>query len=234
MCSANRRAPLFECHSPHGLPEAKPASRMSLLAHRVVPLGAQSHRQHVVGEPGGLAPHRRERHVEAHLRFVFQHLHPREAVGVGPQRVVDAREVHVELAAAFFEEMRQQETHLEERERELLREQQLVPVLGSRRRIRVLRHEFVRDVQIHSALLAHRAHQDHEEVERAGNLPSPQVTGGRGAPTVSGKRRAGIGNRFSRFQNLVRRDARLAFSVLRRELRVFLFEGDLECVKRHR
>ena len=120
----------------HRLAEAEPAARVRLLAHRVVPLGAEAHRQDVVGEPRGLAPHRRQRDVQADLRLVLQHFHPREAVGIRPERVVDAREVDVELAAPFLEEVRQQKAHLEERERELLREEQLVPVVRAAAGIR--------------------------------------------------------------------------------------------------
>ena len=84
----------------HRLAEADPPRRVRLLAHEVVALGAVAHRQHVVGEPGRLAPGRRERGVALDLRLVGQHLDPRQPVGVRPHRVVDAREVHRELAAA--------------------------------------------------------------------------------------------------------------------------------------
>src|SRR5438093_12597127 len=43
------------------------------------------------------------------LGLVGQHLDPRHPVGVRPHGVVDACEVHRELAAAFLQEMRSEE-----------------------------------------------------------------------------------------------------------------------------
>ena len=177
-------AALLARDAQHRLAEPEPLRGVRLLAHRVVALGAETHRQDVVGEPRRLAPGRRQRDVQADLVLVGQHLHPREAVRIRPHRVVDAREVHVELAAVLLEEVRQQEAHLEERERKLPREEQLVPVVGRRRRGRMLRDELVREVQLDAALRADRAGQDDEQVEAAGDLPAPEVAGGRGAPAV--------------------------------------------------
>ena len=146
--AVERLAALLARDAQHRLAEAEPLRGVRFLAHRVVALGAEAHRQDVVGEPRGFAPRRRQRDVQADRVAVGQHLHPREAVGIGPHRVVDAREVDVELAALLLEEMRQQEAHLEEGERVLAREEQLVPVVGRRRRIRMLRDELVRQMQV--------------------------------------------------------------------------------------
>ena len=110
---------------------------------QVVALGAVAHRQHVVGEPRGLAPDRREAGVALDLRLVGQHLDPGQAVGIGPHRVVDAREVHRELAAALLEEVRQQEAHLEERERVLRGISSSFHTLRRRRHHGRRRHELV-------------------------------------------------------------------------------------------
>jgi len=67
-----------------------------------VPFWRMPHRQHVVGKVGRLAPGGRERDVEAHQRLVGERLDPREPVGIGPDRVVHAREVDVELPASSF------------------------------------------------------------------------------------------------------------------------------------
>ncbi len=225
---------LLHGHARHGLAEAEPAARVCLLAHRVVAFGAEAHRQHVVGKPRRLAPDRRERDVHADLRFVAQHFHPREAVGIRPQRVVDAREVGVELAAPFLQEVRQQEAHLEEREREFLREEQFVPVVGRRRGIRVLRDELVRHVQVHAARLADRAHQHDEQIQAARDLPAPEMAGGRRAPAVRGERRAGVGDGFGRFDHLRRGHARFGRRVLGRELGVFGQQRVFERLERAR
>ena len=60
-------AALFARDAQHRLAEAEPLRRVRLLAHRVVALGAEAHRQDVVGEPRRLAPRRRQRDVQADL-----------------------------------------------------------------------------------------------------------------------------------------------------------------------
>ena len=110
-------------------------------------------------------------------------------------------------AAAFLQEVRQQEAHLEERERKLLREEQLVPVVGRRRWIRMLRNELVRGVQIHAAGFADRAHEHDEQIQAARDLPAPEVSRRGGAPAVRGERRAGGRDRFGGFDDLRRRHA---------------------------
>ena len=47
---------LFQSHAEDRLAKADPTRRVGFLAHQVVTLGGVTHRQHVVGEPGGLAP----------------------------------------------------------------------------------------------------------------------------------------------------------------------------------
>src|SRR3954462_3749989 len=49
------------------LAKAEPLRGMRFLAHGVVALGAEAHRQDVVGEPRGFAPGRRQRDVQADL-----------------------------------------------------------------------------------------------------------------------------------------------------------------------
>ena len=48
----------------------------------------------------------------------------------------------------------------------------------------MLRHELVRDVHVHAADRAERSGQDHQEVEAAGDLPTPEIAGCGGAPVV--------------------------------------------------
>ncbi len=67
-----------------------------------MPLAPHAHGQDVVGKIGRLTPGRRERHVEPNELLVAEHLDPGTSIRVRPHRVVDAREVHRELAAAFF------------------------------------------------------------------------------------------------------------------------------------
>ena len=43
---------------------------------------------------------------------VGQHFDPGEAVRIGPHRVVNAREINIELAAPFLQKVRQQKRHL--------------------------------------------------------------------------------------------------------------------------
>src|SRR5215469_10369563 len=96
----------------HRLPEAQPLGVVRLVRVQVVTLRADAHRQHVVSEEGCLAPGGREGNMEADPGLVREHFDPPEAVGVRPHRVVDAREVDLEAAAALREEVRQQEREL--------------------------------------------------------------------------------------------------------------------------
>src|SRR5262249_45343061 len=95
-------AALFARDADYRLTEADPLRRVRLLAHRVVALGAEPHRQDVISEPRRLAPGGGERDMQPDAIAVGEHLDPREAVRVGPYRVVDAREVDVEPAAVLF------------------------------------------------------------------------------------------------------------------------------------
>src|SRR5262249_45187396 len=91
------------------LAEADPLGVMRLVRVEVMTLRAVSHGQHVVAEAGGLAPARREGDVKADPGLVCQHLDPAEPVWIGPDRVVDAREVDLEAAAALVQKGRPQE-----------------------------------------------------------------------------------------------------------------------------
>ena len=71
----------------HGLPEGHPGPSMSRIGVDVVPFRGQPHGQHQVGEEGGLVPGRRQGRVQAEFGLVHEHLHPGEAVRVGPDRV---------------------------------------------------------------------------------------------------------------------------------------------------
>ena len=80
--------------------------------------------------------------MEAYLGFVGQHLEPGEAVGVGPDGVVDAGEVDVELGFLFSDEVRQEEGELVLRQRVFRRVGELVPVLGVARQLDRLGRRF--------------------------------------------------------------------------------------------
>ena len=119
----------------HGLAEPDPAAGVGLVAVQVVALAAESDRQDVVGVPGRLVPDRRQRRVPADEVLPGERLHPGHPVGVRPDRVVHAAEVDVERPTTLEQEVRQQEGHLEERERVLARPGELVPLLRMRRQV---------------------------------------------------------------------------------------------------
>ena len=154
-----------------------------------MPFGTHTHRQDVVSKPRRLGPGRGERHVTLHLRFVLQRLHPGEAVGIGPDRVVDPAEVDVERAAALVEEVRQQDRHLVVSERELLGPLEVVPLVGVRRTDRVVRLELVHAVAGGTALGGDRTGEHVQEEETAGDLPTAHVAGAGGPPVVAGELR---------------------------------------------
>ena len=171
-------------------------------------LAAEADRQDVVRVPGGLAPDGRQRGVPPDEVLATQRLHPRQAVGVGPDGVVDPAEVDVEAAPALEEEVRQQERHLEERERVLLRPGQLVPRAGVGRHVRRAGHELVPTVGRRPTGRADRARQDVEEEEAAGGLPAADDAGRAGPPVVRGQRRPGPGDELGDRLELGGRDTR--------------------------
>ena len=118
----------------HRLAEAHPAAGLRLLALDVValarrgPWAARSRRRPRSRSRSGVSAACRPTSDSS-----LQHLHPGQPVGVRPDRVVDAGEVDVQLAAALLQEVREEERHLVVAERPLLREEQLVPLLLARR-----------------------------------------------------------------------------------------------------
>ena len=214
----------------HRLAEADPARGVRFLRHEVVALGCVAHRQDVVGEPGRLAPDRREAGVALHHGLVHQHLHPRQPVGIGPHRVVDAGEVHGELAAALLQEVRQEERHLEERQRVLARHQQLAPHAPRRGHHGRRGHGLVEGAGRGAAGRRHRAHEHDEELQRAGHLPAAQVARRGIAPDVRGERRARPGDLARDLDDGGGGDAALALGELRRIGRVELLERALEAL----
>src|SRR5262249_20524817 len=89
------------------LTKPEPLRVMRLVRVEIVPLGAHAHGQHVVGEECRLAPGRRQSDVKADLGPVHEHLDPAEAVGIGPDGVVDTGEIDLKPPSAFIDEMRQ-------------------------------------------------------------------------------------------------------------------------------
>ena len=227
----DRLAALLPRHADHRLTKAEPLRRVRLLAHRVVALGAEAHRQDVIGEPGGFTPGRRQGHVQPDLVVVGQHLHPREAVRVGPHRVVDAREIDVERAAILLEEMRQQKTHFEKRQRIFLREQQLVPVVGRLWLRDVPGYELVRQVKADAPFGADRSRQHDEQVEAARNLPAPQVAGRCRSPVMGAEAAARAADRPRRLDNLRGCHTGFVGGELWRELGIELLEQDDEVLE---
>ena len=213
-------APPFQGHPEHRLAKADPARRMGLLAHEVVALGGQAHGQHVVREPGGLAPRGREAGMALHLGLVAQHLDPAHAVGVGPHRVVDPGEVHGQLAPSFLDQVRQQETHLEEGQGVFRGIHELVPHLGRRRHHGRGGHELVPGVGRGAAGSPHRACQHHQELQRPGHLPASQVAGRGVAPHVGGQGGAGPGRLMGHLDDHGRVHPGLGRGELRRVLSV--------------
>ena len=157
-------------------------------------LGAEPHGQHVVGEMGGLVPGGRQGDVQADPLRVGEHLDPGEAVRIGPDRVVHAREVDIEEIAAPLQEMREEEGHLHQRKRILGGPGEFVPVLRMPRQMDGTRHELVPRVGMGAALGSHRAHQCVEKEEGAGHLPAAEVARRRAAPVVGREPGAGPGH----------------------------------------
>src|SRR5258707_10445928 len=122
--------------------------------------------------------------------------------------------------------MRQQKAHLEVREWVFARKQQLVPVIGAVRRGRMLWYELVREMEPHAPFGPHRSCEDDKQVEAAGDLPAPEVSGGRRSPIVRAERAARATDRSRRLDDLYRVDAGFVGRILRRELLIEIFQRD--------
>ena len=198
----------------HRLAEREPLRVVLLVARDVVPLARHAHREDEVGEVRGLVPRGRERDVQPDLAVVGEHLDPAEPVGVRPDRVVDAREVDVDQAAALLHEVREEERQLVLRDRVLERVGELVPRRRVVREVDRARDELVPCVGVGAAGHRDRAHERTQHEQRARDLPAALVAGRGGAPRVDGEAAARLGDGLVDGADLCDGDARL----LRREL----------------
>ena len=197
-----------------------------------MPFGADAHRQDVVGEVRGLVPDGGERRVQPDQVRVGEHLDPAHTVRVGPHRVVDPGEVHVEAAAALLEEVRQQERHLIQGERVVQRPGQLVPGLRMAWRVDRAWHELVPCVGGGAPLGGDRAEQAVEQEQAARHLPAAQVPGGCGPPAVRGQPGTGVRHGLCDLGDHRRRDAGLSRGEIERVFRVQLLQDLLEPLER--
>ena len=193
----------------HRLAKSDPGPRVGLLAHQVVTLGAEARGEHVVGPLSRLRPDGGERHVTADAFGVLEHLDPRAAVGIGPDGVVDAREVDVDALVLVPQQVRQQEAHLVVREGILARPDGLVPARVRGRLLTRLWHELVPGVGVQTAGRADAAREHVQEEQRARHLPPAQVTAGGAAPQVAREGAAGGVDLVRELSDDVSRDAAL-------------------------
>ena len=211
--------------------ESDPLRGVRFVAHQIVPFRPESHRQHIIGEPCGLAPRWRQRGVAADQTFIRQNFHPRCAIGVRPNGIVDARKVGIELPAPLFQEMRQEKTHFEKGEWVFLGHQQLVPHFLRRRLERRIRDELVIPIRRRPAWRRDRADEHVQKLQAARDLPPAQVARRRAAPDVRRKRRTRAPNLACDLDNRLRRNARFLFRERGRELRVMLLQPRDEIVE---
>jgi hypothetical protein len=200
-------------HPPNRLAEPDPRARVRLLAHEVVALRRQAHGQDEVGVARGLVPGGRERGVQADPLLVAEHLDPRRAVRIGPDRIEDAREVDVETLL-LRDEVGQQRAHLVVGERVFARVEQLVPDVLRRRLHERLRHELVPAVRRGAALGADRSGEHDQELERAGDLPAAEIAGGGAPPDMAGERALRGADDLGRLEQLETRDGALLLRAL--------------------
>src|SRR6266436_1965608 len=97
--------------------------------------------------------------MTANQLLVSQGFNPREAVRIGPHRVIDAGEVSIEPAASFLEKVREQKRHLVHGERELARPGLFIPHLRMRRRVDRFGYKLVPGIREDAALGRYRAEQ---------------------------------------------------------------------------
>ncbi len=169
--------------------------------------------------------------MELHLLLVLERLEPHEPVRVDPHRVVDTREVDVDVAAPLLEKVREQEAHLVHRERPLVRQVQLVPRVECGRGREGLGDELVVAVERRAALGADTAGEHVQEEERAGDLPAAAVAHGRATPGMRGQAVARPRDRERSLLEPLDRNLGLLGRTLEGELVVERFEQAMEVLE---
>src|SRR5262249_13747646 len=152
------------------------------------------------------------------------HFHPAETIRIGPDRIEDPREIHVDLAAALLQKMRQQEAHLVMPERVFRWEMEFVPHVLGRRLVEKLWAKLAPGVGAGAARAPHRTHQDTEKVQSARDLPAAQMPTGRSTPVVRGKTRSGAANLARHLHNHLGWHTALRLGELRRKAVVLALE----------
>ena len=207
------------------LAERNPAPLMGFVTDDVVLFGADAHRQHVIGKPGRFVPCWSQRHMTFDLLGVGERFHPAETIGVGPDRVIDTREVGVEFASPLIEKVRKQDRHLVIGEGKFFRPLEVVPALDSWSTKGCGGLELVPAIAASSADGRDRAGHDRNEEEATGNLPTTLISRPGGAPVVRGELRWVLADDLGDLADLASRNARDVFCPLGRVLGVVRLEG---------
>ena len=151
---------------------------------RIVALAADAHGQDVIGKIGALVPGRSQGDVQADFLFIAQGFNPRKPVGVGPDRVIHAREVDIEFRALFFQEMWQEKRKFVDCQRVLGWPGKRIPHRRVGWGMDRPRHKLVPRVGICPARCRHSAHERVEEKQCPRDLPAAEIPGGCAPPGV--------------------------------------------------
>ena len=197
----------FPSYPEHGLPEPDPLAGVALVAVEVVAFGGEAHGEDIVGILGGLVPHGREGDVHSDAAPILQHVDPGEAVGIGPDGVVDPCEIDVYRPVSLFQEVRQQEAHFEVGKGELGWEVYFVPVLEWGRLTEGAGHELGPGIGQSAARRAHGAGEHIEEEQGPGHHPTAQVSRRCISPDVAGEGGPGLSYLLSNVEELLGGDA---------------------------
>ena len=216
----------------HRLAERNPHPGVRLVGVDVVPFAGVPHWEHVVGEEGSLVPGRGERDVAADRLCVREHLNPGEAVGEGPDRVEDPREVDVHAAATVLDQVRQYLAHFVVGERVFGRPGEFVPRLLRRRHVEEGGVELGPGAGRGPPFGADRACQDIQQVQRARHLPAAEVADGARPPDVGREPAAGAGDHLRDPGDLLDRHLTFRGSELEGVFRVLLDESFDEAFER--
>ena len=184
--------------------------------------------QHVIRPHGGLVPGGSHRDVAADEVLIGQRLDPREAIRVGPHRVVHAGEVGVDLAAALHQEVRQQDGELVGGHRELVGPQEFVPRVVPTGHGRTVWDELVPPVGAGAALLANASGEHREKEQRTSDGPPAEVARRCGSPRVRGHLAAAPSNDLRNPLDLLLGDPALGRGEGEGVLRVIVGERLLE------
>src|SRR6266540_5115660 len=146
--------------------------------------------------------------MKADQILVRQYVDPGESVGIGPYRVVNAREIEIEFGATVLQQVGQQERHFMHRQRILSGPGDLIPHPWVRRCVDRPGYKLVPGIGKNTSFSSNCAHQGVKHEQTTRNLPSTAVSRRSTAPVVRAETGTSSSNTLRNLLEQMRFDAR--------------------------